>query len=367
MDILNNTFITYSNIRGLVDIDEKTLEHYSVEYGDIVFQRSSETMEDVGNTNVYLDKDHTATFGGFVIRGKKKGDYEPFFLKNLLCSPFSRKKIIRMGAGSQHFNIGQENLSQIHIALPTMEEQKKVASFLTLLDERITKQRELVEHLKSYKRGLLSDVFPQNDEWFPKLRLSGFNDKWQYKAMKEIGETFGGLTGKSKEDFGHGNARFVTYMNVFSNPISDCSMLEPIEIDESQKEIKYGDIFFTTSSETPEEVGMSSVWLGNQPHTYLNSFCFGFRPTIDIDQYFLAYLMRSKGIRSKIVLLAQGISRYNISKTKMLEIKLPLPSNAEQVKIGRLFKNIDIQLYDSEKKLTEMESMKKALLRYMFI
>ena len=175
---LNNTFITYSNIRGLVDIDEKTLEHYSVEYGDIVFQRSSETMEDVGNTNVYLDKDHTATFGGFVIRGKKKGDYEPFFLKNLLCSPFSRKKIIRMGAGSQHFNIGQENLSQIHIALPTMEEQKKVASFLTLLDERITKQRELVEHLKSYKRGLLLRLFPHNGHTNPILRLKNISEKW---------------------------------------------------------------------------------------------------------------------------------------------------------------------------------------------
>ena len=58
------------------------------------------------------------------------------------------------------------------------------------------------------------------------------------------------------------------YMNVFKNPIADEFVTEPIEIDNSQREVKYGDIFFTTSSETPEEVGMSSVWLYNSQNTY---------------------------------------------------------------------------------------------------
>ena len=106
-------------------------------------------------------------------------------------------------------------------------------------------------------------------------------------------------------------------MNVFSNSVSNFEMTEPIEIDNSQNEVKKGDVFFTTSSETPEEVGMSSVLLDNCENTYLNSFCFGYRPTEKFDSYYLAFMLRSNEMRKKITFLAQGISRYNISKNKV--------------------------------------------------
>ena len=93
-DILNNTYITYDKIKGLIDINDKTLKENSVEYGDMVFQRSSETFNDIGQANVYLDKKQIATFGGFVIRGKKIGNYNPLFFNYLLKSPCNRKKVI---------------------------------------------------------------------------------------------------------------------------------------------------------------------------------------------------------------------------------------------------------------------------------
>ena len=125
MDILNNTYITYDRIKGLVDIDTQTLRNFSVEYGDIVFQRSSETPEDIGRSNVYLDE-KIAAFGGFVIRGKRKGNYDPLFLKYLLDSRTARKEIVRMGQGAQHYNIGQEGLRSIALFFPTEEEQHSV-------------------------------------------------------------------------------------------------------------------------------------------------------------------------------------------------------------------------------------------------
>ena len=149
------------------------------------------------------------------------------------------------------------------------------------------------------------------------------------------------MSGKTKADFGHGQARFVTYMNVFSNPISNPEMTEPIEIDPKQNEVEVGDVFFTTSSETPEEVGMSSVLLEKRGKTYLNSFCFGFRPSEIIDSYYLAYMLRSESARDKIILLAQGISRYNISKNKVMEIAVSLPSLDEQKLIGQYFRQLD--------------------------
>ena len=104
-------------------------------------------------------------------------------------------------------------------------------------------------------------MFPQNGKKIPEIRCAGFTDDWEQRKLGEAGQTYTGLSGKTKEDFGHGQARFVTYMNVFSNPVSAPEMTEPIEIDPRQNEVQVGDVFFTTSSETPEEVGMSSVLL----------------------------------------------------------------------------------------------------------
>ncbi len=153
MDILNNLVITYDCIRASVQATDAEISSFSVENGDILFQRSSETLEDVGRANVYID-DRVAVFGGFVIRGKKKANYNPLFFRYLLSSPYARKRIIPMGAGAQHFNIGQEGLSKVLLNFPSIEEQTKIASLLHLLDERIATQSKLIEKLESLIKGL---------------------------------------------------------------------------------------------------------------------------------------------------------------------------------------------------------------------
>lgn len=146
MDILNNTVITNDCIRVSVDVSEEELHNFCVENGDMLFQRSSETLEDVGRANVYMD-DKPAVFGGFVIRGKKKAEYNPLFFRYLLASPFARRKIIPMGAGAQHFNIGQEGLNRVKLHFASLDEQKKIATFLSLLDERIATQNKIIDKL----------------------------------------------------------------------------------------------------------------------------------------------------------------------------------------------------------------------------
>lgn len=153
-DILNNDYITYDKIAGSIDINQETLKNYSVTYGDILFQRSSEIKEDIGRTNVYLDKNHTATFGGFVIRGKKIGDYNPTFFNYLLKSPSSRQSIVRLGAGAQHYNIGQENIKTLNFYFPDEEEQKKIANLFSKIDERIQTQIKIINALDSQRRCL---------------------------------------------------------------------------------------------------------------------------------------------------------------------------------------------------------------------
>jgi len=174
------------------------------------------------------------------------------------------------------------------------------------------------------------------------------------------------LTGKTKVDFGHGEAKFITYLNIFNNAIADPEQLESVEIDPKQNEVKYGDIFFTTSSETPEEVGMSSIWLQNQANVYLNSFCFGYRPQIAIDPYFMAFNLRSESVRKKFIFLAQGISRYNISKNKVMEMEINLPCLSEQKKIGEFFFKLDNLITLHQRKCDSLVKLKKALLQKMF-
>ena len=131
--------------------------------------------------------------------------------------------------------------------------------------------------------------------------------------------------------------------------------------------VLFGDVLFTTSSETPEEVGISSVWLENAENIYLNSFCFGYRPTKEFNPYYLAYMLRSPSIREKITFLAQGISRYNISKNKMMDIEIPIPSIVEQKQIGEYFANLDRLITLHQHKYDTLLSLKNAILQQMFI
>jgi type I restriction enzyme S subunit len=161
LDILENDFITYEKITGCVDVDTDTAAKYAVSYGDILFQRSSETREEVGTTSVYLDKEQTATFGGFVIRGKKKGEYEPVFLNKVLKTNAARNSITSKSGGSTRYNVGQEILSSISLYFPKLREQEKIAFFLSLIDERISTQNKIIEALKSSKRSLRNHLFEQ--------------------------------------------------------------------------------------------------------------------------------------------------------------------------------------------------------------
>lgn len=160
----------------------------------------------------------------------------------------------------------------------------------------------------------------------------------EWKSIGDLGTFFGGLTGKTKKDFENGNAHFITYMNIFSNPSLDVTSVGSVHINENEKQnkIQKGDILFTGSSETPDESGMSCVVTDelNEDY-YMNSFCFGLRLN-DYEQYNLDYfkhIFRSYAIRYKISKTASGVTRFNISKAKFSKIQIPIPSKEEQARI----------------------------------
>ncbi|WP_442898598.1 restriction endonuclease subunit S [Escherichia sp. L614-1] len=195
-----------------------------------------------------------------------------------------------------------------------------------------------------------------------------FSGEWEYTIFGNLGDTYTGLTGKTKEDFGAGKP-YIPYINIFKNSRIDIQNLEYVQVndDERQSVVKYGDIFFTTSSETPEEVGMSSVLLEEVSEVFLNSFCFGFRlnnfETL-IPKY-ARYLFRSEHVRRQISTLGQGVTRYNLSKRQLIKLELKLPCVEEQQKIAAVLSAADAEISTLEKKLTCLRDEKKALMQQL--
>ena len=155
--------------------------------------------------------------------------------------------------GSTIKNLGLKTIRETEISIPTeITEQIKIGDYFQQIDKVIEQKEKKYQKLKQFKKAMLDKMFPKNGVDTPEIRFKGFNGKWEEKKLGDIGKTYTGLSAKTKEDFGHGEGKFVTYMNVFSNPISKQNLTEPIEIDEKQNEVQFGDVFFTTSSETPD-------------------------------------------------------------------------------------------------------------------
>ena len=163
----------------------------------------------------------------------------------------------------------------------------------------------------------------------------------EYKPLGELGDFYGGLSGKSKNDFIDGNAKYITYRNVYNNPALRLDIEDRVKIAEGERQnaIKYADIIFTGSSETPDECGFSSVVTTvPKEDIFLNSFCFIFRlhnPELLLPD-FAKHLFRSDDIRIKIGKTASGVTRYNVSKEKMKKVQIPLPPLAVQREIVRI-------------------------------
>lgn len=263
--------------------------------------------------------------------------------------------------------VNKTTFGNVEIRVPSeLVEQKKIGFLFAELDTLIQSAEKELEGYRELKQGMLQKMFPKRNEVTPEIRFLEFDGNWEQCKLGDIGKTYTSLSGKTADDFGHGEANFITYMNVYSNSIADPTMVAPIEIDVKQHEVEVGDVFFTTSSETPDEVGMSCVLKEKQGIVYLNSFCFGFRPTKSFDLNFLAYMLRSNYVRNQIKILAQGVSRYNISKTKMMDVSIIFPDYEEQKKIGECFSNLDNLINLQQKEIDGYKELKKGLLQQMF-
>ena len=347
MDILNNQFIYYDNIRASVEIADGDLDTYGVKYGDILFQRSSETLEDVGQANVYLDS-KPAVFGGFVIRGKSKGNYNPLFFRYLLTSPTVRKRVIVKGAGAQHFNIGQDGLSKVCIDIPCIKEQEKIARLLALLDERIATQNKIIERYESLIRGIMVELQKQGLK----------RGTWKKVVLNDI----------LKER----NERNSNLYQVFSVSVSQgiINQVDHLGRSFSAKDtskynvVHYGDLVYTKSPTGSFPYGIVKQSLNRESVAVSPLYGVYVPDSLAIGIYLHKYFMSEINTQNYLHPLIQKGAKntINITNQRFLENRVPMPLDSnELVMISKLLRSLNNKIRDEQNILQEYQKQKQYL------
>ncbi|WQZ83244.1 restriction endonuclease subunit S [Helicobacter pylori] len=311
----------------------------------------------IGNVAVF-NHSQDAFIGGAIAVLKFKEKKSLDFVMHFLMSVNGQKLLLNSVKSSSHKNLTIADLRDLLIPLPPLNEQIAIANILSDVDHYLYTLDALILKKEGVKKALSFELLSQ------RKRLKGFNQAWQRVRLGDIGITISGLAGKTKQDFINGNAKYITFLNVLNNVIIDTSILENVKIypNEKQNSFKKYDLFFNTSSETPKEVGMCAVLLDDIDQVFLNSFCFGFR-IFDkaVDSLFLSYLINSEIGRKAFENLAQGSTRYNLSKSGFNNICLILPPLNEQIAIANILSGLDHEIISLKNKKRQFENIKKAL------
>ena len=328
-------------------------QNYTVKNGDLLIAMSGATT---GKTAIYR-YNYSAYLNQRVgLFAPKEKVHNQFLYPIVESKTFISQLSSKLVAGAQP-NISSQDIETIAVGLPSKEEQIKIAHLFELINQRIETQSKIIEELKTLRSGLSESLYYDCDSF-------------QEMSFNDVGECYSGLSGKSSEDFGSGYP-FVPYTNIFANDVINENQFEYVQIreDESQNTVHYGDLLMTLSSETPEEVGIGSVYLGSESHLYLNSFAFGIHITRTDLVYppYLSWLVSTKSFRKFILPFAQGSTRYNLQKTDFMKAKYRFPTLERQKTIYKLLSSYSSKIANEEKILDLYQFQKQGLLEQMFI
>jgi type I restriction enzyme S subunit len=363
LDIINNAPIYHHTIIGSVDITDKEFEKNDVQYGDILFQRSSEIREESGQSNIYLDKNQKATFGGFVIRGRPKLNFDPIYFNYLLKTDFVRKEITDRSGGSTRFNVGQDTLGSVPVLIcNSSEEQKKIASFLSEVDRNFTQLRRKKELLETYKRGLMQKIFSQQIR-FKQGDGTDFPN-WQEKKLGELGIFKSGVGFPESEQSGKEGVPFykVSDMNLkgnekFMNSANNYVNKEQITRLKF-KPINEPAIIFA-------KVG-AAIFLERKrlsKNFLLDNNMMAFVPLKNFSLKFIFILFNQ--VRLSKYAQVGALPSYNSSD--IASIKVNIPTLEEQQKIVDFLTALDRKIEVVAQQIHHIEQFKKGLLQKMFV
>ena len=355
MDVLNNTFLKANILRGKVDISPKTKEEFCVAYGDVLFNRTSETREEVGCSSVYIDAEDSV-FGGFIIRAHdifpnifdavyKGYCFQPFYIRNQISS---------LGNGAIRYNLGQEDLSRVKILVPPILEQQHIVSVLHLWDTAIEKQSELIEKLKLRKCALMQQLLTG------KKRQPGFIGEWKYVPIKTFAKE---VSNRNADGTNHivlsctkydGLVPSLEYFGkqIYSNDLSSYKIIPQGHFAYATNHIEEGSIGYQSNYENGLISPMYTVFVTNKEKIN-DTFLYAV-----LKSHHLIYLYKSMMEGS---INRRGGLRWDSFST----IKIDLPSLEEQNAIATVLINADKEIELANKKLASLQSQKRGLMQQL--
>ncbi|WP_199269170.1 restriction endonuclease subunit S [Polaribacter sp. L3A8] len=373
LDIIGESVITYNSIIGKVEVTEKELEKNEVVYGDVLFQRSSETREEVGQANVYVDENKRAVFGGFVIRGRKKVDYNPYFMNYLLKTSSARKEVTTKSGGSTRYNVGQDSLSKVFVKLTSIPEQHKIASFLTSVDTKIQQLTTKKQLLENYKKGAMQQLFSQQLRFKPedtntnviartkdeaisnsKNAQTSFPD-WEEKKLGEVSIITMGQSPDSKSYNEKGKGSFL----IQGNADIKGRITSPRQwTNEPTKTCEIGDLILTVRAPVGSIAkSLHNACIGRGVCSIKNNK----NSNIEfLYQFLLSYEL-------KWISLEQGSTFTAVSGKDIKLLKISVPSLKEQQKIATYLSAIDTKIENVQTQIEKTQAFKKGLLQQMFV
>ncbi|NUC14833.1 restriction endonuclease subunit S [Escherichia coli] len=363
MDVFRNDILTESKIIGRVQVTDKQLEGYQLKYGDVLFNRTSETFDEIAIAAIYLDN-AIATFGGFVIRARPKGNQiDPAYSVFLFQSKSYRSQVVKLGQGAIRANIGQKDLARVCILVPPLAEQKKIAQILSTWDKAISVTEKLLTNSQQQKKALMQQL------------LTG-----KKRLLDENGVRFSGDWNSSKlgDLFNFKKGKGLSKSDLSESGINKCILYG--ELYTKYAEIAYEVISRTNSSDgqlsepgdilLPASTTTSGIDLANATALSEGGILLGgdiniLRPKVRLSSPFLAYFLTHMK-KNEISSRAQGITIIHLYGGDLKSIDIVLPSTVqEQQKIATVLSAADAEISILEKKLACLKDEKKALMQQL--
>jgi type I restriction enzyme, S subunit len=366
LEVITYSTLTEDRIPGRVSLPAQAKSTFAVQRGDVLFNRTSETQEEVGLTSVY-EGCSPVVFGGFVIRASPRDSRMiPAFAAYALRSPSIRAQIVARGQGAIRANIGQHDLSRVQVYLPSKAEQEAIARVLSDADALIESLQQLIAKKRQIKQGTMEELLTG------RRRLSGYRDKWDVKPLGDL-FTFSGGFSASRDQLGANGHCYLHYGDIHTSnktfidlrsEYQDIPKLDvPLNRIARSSLVDDGDVVFVDASEDLPGTSRHVVIINEEHLPFISGLhtIVAKSKTKELDHAYRRYCFQTKAVRDQFYFFAVGTKVSGISKTNIAKVNLPVPSLPEQAAIAAILSDMDSDITVLEQKVAKARQIKQGM------
>jgi type I restriction enzyme, S subunit len=320
---------------------ERAADYFKIQRGDVLFAASGEDMAEIGRSAVVLLHEQ-AVCGGDLVVLRPDVDVVPEFLGYACDCPTAKSQKAALGRGTTVKHIYPDELKRLMLAVPPTAEQTAIAAFLARetakIDALIAEQQRLIELLQEKRQAVISHAVTKGLNPDAPMKDSGIEwlgevpEHWEVVKLGHRGRLQNGLS-ISGEAFGSGDP-FVSYRDVYNNstiPDVPSGLVRSSAQDQSKCGLEGGDVLFTRTSETVDDIGVASTCLRSIPRSTFAGFLIRFRPFQGIlAQGYSTYLFRNQGVQGHFAGTMNLVTRASLSQGELRNLPICIPPLQEQ-------------------------------------